>query len=171
MKENKTSQAGEPTLAQGRDGTHPPRCILVVDDDLSMREFSAAVLGLSGYQVDMAEDGEAGWEALQAENYDLLITDHDMPKVSGVELIKKLRSVDITLPVILASGAMPAEELNRSPWLQLGATLRKPFTSEELLGTVKKVLSTAESARRRTEACFPVMAGTVSQTEPLSRVA
>jgi YesN/AraC family two-component response regulator len=64
--------------------------------------------------VDTAEDGEFGWEALQAKNYDLLITDNNMPKVSGLELVKKLRSARMALPVILASGAMP-EELNRLP--------------------------------------------------------
>jgi DNA-binding response OmpR family regulator len=127
------------------------------------------VLIRSGYQVDIAEDGEAGREALQAKNYDLLITDNNMPKVSGVELIKKLHAEDATLPVIMASGAIPTEELNRHSWLQLAATLLKPFTIEELLGTVKRVLRSAERARSRTENYFPVKTGSVSQTGPLTR--
>jgi FixJ family two-component response regulator len=52
----------------------------VVDDDLAVRQLSAQVLD---YHVDAAEDG---WEALHAGNYDLLITDNNMPKVSGFEL-------------------------------------------------------------------------------------
>lgn len=169
MKDNKVLPAGEPASAQARGQTCTPHRILVVDDDLCIRQLSADVLIRSGYEVDIAEDGEAGWQALQAKNYDLLITDNNMPKVSGVELIKKLRAEDITLPIIMASGAIPMEELNRHQWLQLAATLLKPFTIEELLGTVKKVLRTAESARRQAENYFPVITSAVSQTEPLTR--
>ena len=70
----------------------------------------------------------------------MLITDTDMPKMSGVELVEKLRSARMTLPVVLASAILPTEALNRNPPLQLAATLPKPFTMGELLGTVKEVL-------------------------------
>jgi DNA-binding response OmpR family regulator len=125
--------------------------ILVVDDDIDIRLLSAALLFRSGYQVDTAEDGATGWDALQAKSYDLLITDNKMPKVSGVELVKMLRSAHMALPVILASGAMP-EELNRLPWLRLAATLLKPFSPDELLETVKKVLRAPHMARKQIEA-------------------
>jgi DNA-binding response OmpR family regulator len=146
MQDNRTSRAGEAASAEARCGTDPPHRILVVDDDSGIRQLSARVLIPCGYEVDTAEDGAVAWEALHANRYDLLITDYNMPKVSGVELVKKLRSARMALPVILASGAMPAEELNRHPWLQLAATLRKPFTGDELLGTVKKVLRGTDSA-------------------------
>jgi DNA-binding response OmpR family regulator len=134
------SQTAESAGAQARGLTNPSRRILVVDDDAKICQLNAEVLSRSGYQTETAEDGAAAWEALQANGYDLLITDHDMPKVSGVELVKKVRSAQMTLPVILATGSMPEEELNRHPWLQLAATLLKPFTGDELLGAVKKVL-------------------------------
>ena len=145
-----TLHVGEPTHAQARCGANPPR-ILVVDDDFSIRELGAVVLSASGYQVDTAEDGEAGWEALQTSSYDLLITDNTMPKVSGVELVKNMRSARMTLPVVLASGAIPSEALNRDPSLQIAATLLKPFTGDALLGTVKKVLQATDSAREQME--------------------
>jgi len=115
--------------------------ILVVDDEVEIRLVSAAVLSRSGYQTETAEDGAAAWEALQSNCFDLLITDHNMPKVSGVELVKKLRSAHMTLPVILASGVMPTEELERNPWLQPVATLEKPFSSGQLLATVNEALA------------------------------
>ena len=59
-------------------------------------------MAISRYQVDTARDGAAGWEALHAKSYDLLIVDNNMSKLSGVELVKKL-----TLPVLLASAAIP----------------------------------------------------------------
>ena len=148
MKGHKTSRAGEPVGARTQSRVAPSSRILLVDDAIDIRLLSADLLFHSGYQVDTAEDGESGWEALQAKNYDLLITDNKMPKVSGLELVKKLRSARMALPVILVSGAMP-EELNRLPWLQLAATLWKPFTPDELLGTVKKVLRATDSDSER----------------------
>jgi DNA-binding response OmpR family regulator len=150
MKDHKTSHAGEFARPRARSRAAPSHRILLVDDDIDIRLLSADLLFHSGYQVDTAGDGESGWEALQARNYDLLITDNKMPKVSGLELVKKLRSARMALPVILASGAMP-EELNRLPWLQLTATLWKPFTPDELLGTVKKVLCATAGAREQIE--------------------
>jgi two-component system, chemotaxis family, sensor histidine kinase and response regulator WspE len=79
---------GKLAFASTQHGANLSPRILVVDDDISIRELSAAVLMPSGYQVDTAEDGAAGWEALHGNNYDLLITDHNMPRVSGVELVK-----------------------------------------------------------------------------------
>ena len=116
-----------------------------MDDDFELRQLSSEVLARSGYQVDLAADGHAAWQALQSQRYDLLITDNEMPKVSGVELVKKLRTGGATLPVIMASACIPEEELERHPWLQLAATLMKPFTIEELLQTVKQALHAAES--------------------------
>lgn len=129
--------------------------ILVVDDDVFVRQISVRTLLGFGYHVDTAEDGVAGWEALHGSSYDLLITDHNMPKVTGVELVQKLRSARMTLPVVLVSGVMPTEELSRNPSLQIAATLPKPFSPDELLGTVKKVLQAAEGAPSRA-AYFPV---------------
>jgi len=101
--------------------------------------------------VDTAEDGQAGWEALQGKRYDLLITDNNMPRVTGVELLKRLRSEGEDLPAILISGAMPTEELRRNPWLELDAALSKPFTSSELIDVVKTVLGTVANARPRSK--------------------
>src|SRR4029077_7795663 len=82
-----------------------------------------------------------------ANHYDLLVTDNNMPKVTGVELVKKLRSAYMTLPVIMVAGIIP-EELSRNPWL-LAATLAKPFAPDELLETVDKVLRAAEKSREQ----------------------
>ena len=147
MTQNQASQDGEPAGTPLQCQTKPPHRILVVDDELCIRKLTTAALIRSGYHVDTAEDGAAAWEALDADTYDLLITDHKMPKLSGVELIKKLRDEDINLPVILASGAMPTEELDRHPWLQLAATLLKPYTTDELLATVRKVLRGTDTPR------------------------
>ena len=156
---------GAPTQGQ----TNLSNRILFVDDSTAVREASAKVLICSGYHVDVAEDGEAGWKALHATRYDLLITDHNMPKLSGVELVKKLRSAHMKLPVVLTSAALPTEELNQNPWLQFAATLLKPFTIDELLQTVKEALGAAHDAGVYTGPYYPVLAEAVIPAEPPPR--
>jgi DNA-binding response OmpR family regulator len=137
MKNMGSSHAGEPGgLPADQESKSHSKRILVVDDDSVIRCFYRDTLVRCGYHVDIAVDGAAGAAALQAASYDLLITDNNMPKVSGVELIQKLRSNKMTLPIIMASGTAPAAGVE----IHLAATLVKPFTHEELLVTVKKVL-------------------------------
>jgi DNA-binding response OmpR family regulator len=142
MNERTISGAEEPASAQLQTRTKPLRRILVVEDDVTIRQLNTEILSRSGYEVDAAEDGAVAWDALQANRYDLMITDHNMPKVSGVELLMKLRAARMTLPVIMATGVLPQGEFARNPWLQLDATLLKPYTIDELLGKVQEVLRT-----------------------------
>ena len=146
MKDNPSSQAGEPACAPIPCPTQPLQRILVADDDSDIRQLSARVLVRSGYHVDAAGDGAAAWEALQTKAFNLLITDHDMPRLTGVELVKKLRAARMALPVILVTGKLPAEELAQNPSLQLAALLPKPFSIGELLETVRVVLRATDSA-------------------------
>ncbi len=140
MKANTTSNAGELAAAQARCQSRRSKRILMVDGDMFILQINAAVLSSFGYQTRVAVDGAAAWEALQANGYDLLITDNNIPKVSGVELVRKVRSAQMTLPVILASRDLPALKLEANAWLQPVVPLRRPFTDDALLGTVKKVL-------------------------------
>jgi len=119
---------------------NPRQRILVVDDDAMIRQLNTEVLSCHGYLVDTAADGDIAWDAIQENNYDLLVTDHEMPKVTGVELLKKLHAAHLALPAILATGTYPQAELEQHPWLQIDAALLKPYTFDELLITVKNVL-------------------------------
>src|SRR5476649_1752791 len=166
MKKSNTISVEETAIAPIQGETNPPARILLVEDDFAMCEIGAEVLIRHGYHVDTAGDGADAWKSLNDRSYDLLITDNTMPRVTGMELIKKLRSEDMTLLVILASGTVPVEELSRHPWLQLDAMLPKPFTTAELLDTVKKVLNAANNARIRVEKDFPVIMQAISEIKP-----
>jgi DNA-binding response OmpR family regulator len=132
--------------------TNPLRRILVVEDEPDIRRLNAEVLKSSGYQVHTAEDGQAGWKALHAvrhapDCYDLLITDHQMPGMTGLALVKNMRAARMALPVIVASGTLATEDLFiRCPWLHPAAMLVKPYSIEQLLGTVEKMLRATASA-------------------------
>ena len=118
-----------------------PNRILVVEDEPLWRVLNTEMLIDAGYHVDTAEDGAAAWETLQFNTYDLVVTDNNMPKVSGLELIEKLRGAGMGLPVIMATGASPVF----APYsrFQPAATLLKPYTAADLLGTVRNVLRPA----------------------------
>jgi len=121
--------------------------ILLVEDDEMVREWISEVLSRSGYQVDSAEDGESGWRKLRLPTYlgrgcyDLLITDNNMPGLTGVELVARLRAVRSSIPVILATGSPP----HNLEQLDLNAVLQKPFGGNQLIETVRKILGPYES--------------------------
>ena len=146
MTDNTISQPEESAGARLQCPTKPPCRILVVEDDYDLCQVNARTLIYSGYAVDAVEDGAAAWEALQANRYDLVITDNNMPRLTGIELLKKLYATRMVLPVIMATGTLPKEEFTRYPWLQPVAMLLKPYSVEELLGTVKEVLRATVSA-------------------------
>ena len=95
------------TDAPRQSAEDSPHRILVVDENSDLRLHYAFVLGRPGYHVDLAKDGAAGWVALQANNYSLLITEHDMLRLTGVELVRKLRAARMALPVVLVTGNCP----------------------------------------------------------------
>ncbi len=146
LKNHDTRTATTPNPGAAR---HPQR-ILVVGDDTGLRQLGTAVLIRHGYQVDAAKDNTAGWKALQTRTYDLLITDLDMPRLSGLKLVKRLRATRVALPVILASGTMTPQELNRNPWLHLSGALLKPVSPDQLLQTVQAVLRPPDVACEQT---------------------
>ena len=117
--------------------------ILVVDEDSDIRLLYTNALSYYGCQVDVVKDGAAGWEALQANNYNLLITEHRLPRLTGVELVRKLRAAHMAMPVVMTAVQLPMQELARDPSLQLAAMLPKPFYISELLETVTDVLGQA----------------------------
>ncbi len=152
MEKNNISRGGElsaPPL-QSQLQPDPRQRILVAEDDADIRRLNTEVLAASGYHVDAAEDGVAAWEALQRDDYDLLITDYDMPKVTGVELLQKLHDSSLKLPVIMATGTLPEDQLARRPWLEIKAVLLKPYTFDDLVETVKHVLHMDAYNRRKT---------------------
>jgi DNA-binding response OmpR family regulator len=114
--------------------------ILLVDDDVSIRALVTEVLEQAGYEVEASVDGARGLEALQAKDYDLLVTDNQMPNLTGIQMVKALRGLGATLPVIMASGTVLTEEVNHHPSFAISAILLKPYTIAKLLETVKEVL-------------------------------
>jgi DNA-binding response OmpR family regulator len=144
-----TPMAREPELFDRIDPAEPAPHILVVDDDPSVRYVVTALLQRAGFRVTEAEDGEAAWEALQATSFDLLVTDHNMPRLTGLDLLRRIRAKAMVLPTLLISAAIPWDEADLPRLLEPGAVLSKPFSLAGLLACVHPLL--AESPARRDE--------------------
>jgi DNA-binding response OmpR family regulator len=118
--------------------SHARQRILMVEDQPDIRRLSVDMLTWSGYEVDSAADGAVAWELLQQNHYDLLITDNEMPNVTGVELLGKLHAAHMTLPVVMATGILPDFKLR--PQIRPNVIVVKPYTIGELLAAVKEAL-------------------------------
>lgn len=118
----------------------PSKRLLVVEDAAAVRTLVTRMLTSTGYSVESAEDGQQGWEALCAERFDLLITDHEMPRLTGLDLLRRVRSRLRELPVIFTSGSFPWLESDLPRLLLPGAILAKPFLPSELLAKVGELM-------------------------------
>ena len=92
-------------LLKAHDATMPSKRILVVDDSITVREMERKLLENHGYVVELAVDGMDGWNAVRTANFDLIVSDIDMPRMNGIEFIKNIKQHDDlkTLPVIIVS--------------------------------------------------------------------
>ena len=114
--------------------------ILVVDDESLMREFIAESLISNGYEVDSARNGVKALELMNSEIYDLILTDYKMPKVSGMDVLRKAieKIRDCKVVIMTAYGTIE----NAVEAMKLGAFdyITKPFSVEEILLLVKRAL-------------------------------
>ena len=115
--------------------------ILHAEDEPAIRRLTAKVLTEQGHAVTSVADGERAWEALQTGFFDLLITDNDMPGLSGLELIERVRRHGMDLPVVMVSGLPGWATKADLDQLHLAAALPKPFALEDLRRTVNRVLA------------------------------
>jgi two-component system sensor histidine kinase and response regulator WspE len=106
-----------------RDGAAagPRKRVLVVDDSITVREVERQLLRHQGYDVAVAVDGQEGWNLVRAERFDLVVSDVDMPRMNGLELVRAMRAEPALrdLPVIIVS--YKEREEDRLRGLEVGA--------------------------------------------------
>ena len=111
--------------------------ILIAEDDPVLADGLSRSLRATGYAVDVVADGEAADAALVAQSFDLLILDLGLPRLPGMDVLRKLRSRKAGLPVLILTAADSVEE--RVKGLDLGADdyMAKPFSLQELEARVR----------------------------------
>ncbi|MBL9204798.1 MAG: response regulator [Opitutaceae bacterium] len=122
-----------------------PAHILVVDDDQAVRDLASAILVRAGFRISTAADGEAGWQAILSESFDLVLTDNEMPRLRGVDLIVRLRKAGFMLPVILVSGGVLDEEGGLGAIIGCGTVMAKPFSGPELVQRIRQFVPVAQA--------------------------
>ncbi len=137
--------------------------ILVVDDEKIKRITLADDLAAQGYEVAMAADGEEALEQLSKERFDVLVTDLKMPRLDGLELLKRIKQgplADMEVIMMTAYGSIPvAVEA-----VKLGAFdfLTKPFRNEDVFPLLDRIEREKQAASGATQ---PITPGTVSEIE------
>ena len=116
--------------------------ILLVDDDSSLRGTLKSCLEAVGYQCHEAKDGCEARERLKGKLFiDLLVIDHQMPRMAGLELIKNLKSIKDTkaIPIIFYSGELTPYLRTQAIQAGVSAVLEKPFPLQDFLDLVAQV--------------------------------
>lgn len=131
-------------MVEGRDKP----LILVVDDESHIVHVVSLKLRNAGYEVVSAQDGEEGFEVAVGENPDLIITDFQMPFLTGLELCIKLKDHDVTAktPALMLTArgfSLTDEDIGRT---NIAGVLSKPFSPREVLSRVQELIESGETA-------------------------
>jgi two-component system cell cycle sensor histidine kinase/response regulator CckA len=123
------------------------QCVLIVDDEEAVLTVQAGLLSSLGYDVQSVIDAESALFELRRrpDHYDLLLTDENMPKLTGLQLVREIRKFNSTIPVVICTGYSETLNQRETEKLRLSGVLRKPFTRKELSATLANVFSVERS--------------------------
>lgn len=122
---------------------------LVVDDEISMRMTISAFLRRDGIECDVAENARQALDMFVLKDYDILITDVIMPKMTGIELMEKVREVNQDCKIIILTGEPTVDTAVRAVQYQANDYMAKPVTKDELLRIVRRNLQVKQFADER----------------------
>lgn len=116
--------------------------ILIVDDSNSIRDMVSYTLESAGYQTTQAKDGQEGLDIAQAVNFELVITDVNMPMMDGITLCQQLRALEHYkfVPILILTTESSTEMKMKGKAAGATGWLVKPFNPDKLLSTIKRVI-------------------------------
>jgi chemosensory pili system protein ChpA (sensor histidine kinase/response regulator) len=112
---------------------------LIVDDSVSVRKFVSSVLEKNKYATVLTEDGPEALEKLRKEKFDIIITDLEMPKMHGFDLIEEIRSYKKyqSIPIVILTGRAGKKHKDKGKELGANAYITKPFKENDLLKSLE----------------------------------
>ncbi len=115
--------------------------ILIIDDEAGIRESLETLLGLEGYTVETAPDGEAGLVMLEEKSYDLVLLDLALPGQNGIEIVGRIREKELELPVIMITAYGTVGNVVDA--IRAGAQnfVQKPWDNEKLLADIRSAIA------------------------------
>ena len=114
--------------------------ILVIDDDVEMRDVLFDLLSLDGYEVLLAADGSSGIERYRNSLPELVITDLQMPNVNGIEVLEELKNEFPDTPIMVITGVSDMTMIEEAIEHAANRILKKPFEVDELLTAIDELL-------------------------------
>ncbi len=116
--------------------------ILTADDSTTMRQMLVALLQNAGYEVFQAEDGQQALLQVQKIQFDLILSDVNMPNISGIELVKALRKLPNYrhIPILMLTTEISPDTKMQCKTAGATGWLEKPFSPEQLLKIINKIL-------------------------------
>lgn len=120
--------------------------LLCVDDDLSFRQFYKNLLGSYGYEVTVAANAQQALKVFLNGRIDAVLTDFEMPEMSGAELAARLKKMRPELPVLMVSGSA---EAHQKPPLHVDVTVPKGTSSSKLVDQIETLLAKRQNRRAK----------------------
>lgn len=145
--------------------------ILIADDDELIAELASEVLIDAGHACGWVTSGEDAWALIRNRRPDLLLLDQDMPGITGVNLLRKLRgsATFYDLPVIMFTAISGAEDENRAFYAGAQDYIRKPFTPQVLISKVGRTLAKRGKSHLDLRDRLARDSGFLDQAEPMAR--
>jgi EAL domain-containing protein (putative c-di-GMP-specific phosphodiesterase class I) len=143
---------GEHDESDGGTGAERKRPVLVVDDDVALSWALRRVLGAAGYDVTVANDGRSAVEAIMHRTFEVVLSDIQMPGMTGVELLKAVRAHDLDVPVILMTGVPTIETAIDAVSLGALQYLPKPTPNDVVVKAIERASRLHRMARMKRDA-------------------
>ncbi len=122
--------------------------VLVIDDAKNIRLLLTKCLEIEGYEVKAATTGKEGLELLLSESFDLVFLDVKLPEMSGTEVLRRIRALGNTTPVIVITAYPTVKNAVECTKLQSITYLQKPFTADRLRAVLKEVTPPSETQKK-----------------------
>lgn len=145
-------QGGHTSSEQAGNATPGKRSVLVVDDDAALAKTLRRLLESAGYEVTLAPNGGVAVEAITRRSFDVILSDIEMPHMTGVELLKVIRTYDLDVPVILMTGVPSIETAIDAVSLGALQYLPKPTDNAVLLKALERASCLHRMARMKRDA-------------------
>ena len=122
---------------------------LVIDDEQIVLESVSALLTDEGFEVDVSLDGRQGLDWAIERNYDVVLTDIRMPDIGGMKVLRDVKRINPTLPVIMITGYASIESAVQAMKLGAAEYIEKPFEPEQLLDAVSRALGISKEVEEQ----------------------
>jgi DNA-binding NtrC family response regulator len=122
---------------------------LVIDDEQIVLDSVSALLTDEGFEVDVSLDGRQGLDWAIERNYDVVLTDIRMPDIGGMKVLRDVKRINPTLPVIMITGYASVESAVQAMKLGAAEYIEKPFEPEQLLDAVSRALGVSKEAEEQ----------------------